>query len=68
MLFADIDEIIDGTEKPMTNADWIRAMSDKELAQYLVSVESRRRGDGCGAIWGLPYVALEWLQQPVEVE
>lgn len=54
--------------KVKTNADRIRAMSDEELASYLVSVESRRRGDGCGAIWGLPYVALDWLQQPAEVE
>lgn len=53
---------------PKTNADRIRAMTDEELAQCLVAVESRRRGDGCGAIWGLPYVALEWLQQPAEVE
>ena len=36
MLFADIDEIIDGTEKPLTNADRIRAMSDEELAEWLV--------------------------------
>ena len=40
--------------------------TDEELAQYLVAVESRRRGDGCGSIWGLPYVALEWLKQPAE--
>ena len=52
----------------MTNADRIRSMSDEKLASFLVSVESRRRGDGCGAIWGLPYVALEWLKQPAEVE
>lgn len=51
-----------------TNADRIRAMSDEKLASYLVTVESRRRGDGGGAIWGLPYVALDWLKQPAEVE
>ena len=38
MLFADIDEIIDGTpnEKPQTNADRIRAMSDEELAYWVM--------------------------------
>ena len=35
MLFADIDEIIDGTEKPQTNADRIRAMSDEELEEFI---------------------------------
>ena len=34
MLFADIEEIIDGTAKPQTNADRIRAMSDEELADF----------------------------------
>ena len=49
-----------------TNADRIRAMSDEELAVFLVSVENRRRGNGCGAVWHLPDIALEWLQQPAE--
>ena len=54
--------------KPKTNADRIRAMTDEELAKFLVSVENRRRGNDCGAVWHLPYVALEWLQQPAEGE
>ena len=37
MLFANIDEIIDGTEKPQTNADRIRAMSDEEIAKLLLN-------------------------------
>lgn len=53
---------------PDTNADRIRAMSDEELAKFLVSVENRRRGNDFGAVWHLPYVALEWLQQPAEGE
>lgn len=53
-------------EYHFTNADRIRAMSDEELAVFLVSVENRRRGNGCGAVWHLPDIALEWLKQPAE--
>lgn len=53
-------------EKVVTNADRIRAMTVEELAKFLVSVENRRRGNSCGAVWHLPHVALEWLQQPAE--
>ena len=35
---------------PMTNADRIRAMSDKELARFLAEVEYRRSAAGGGAI------------------
>ena len=61
MLFADIDEIIDGTEKPQTNADRIRSKSDEELARFiyglLANYENRERNT---KYW------LEWLKQPVE--
>lgn len=56
----------DFKQKPKTNADRIRDMTDEELAKFLVSVENRRRGNSCGAVWHLPYVALEWLKQPAE--
>ena len=50
----------------MTNADRIRAMSDKELARVLAEGEYRRSAAGGGAIWiGMTH-ALEWLQQPPE--
>lgn len=52
--------------KPMTNADNIRAMSDKDLARFLASVENRRSVDGGGAQWCGMAHALKWLQMPVE--
>lgn len=60
MLFADIDEIIDGTpeEKIMTNADIIRAMSDDELAELLEGELGNM----------MPGTALEWLKQPAKIE
>lgn len=42
-----------------TNADRIRAMSDKELAEFLYQV-------GYDNGWGLEEYVLEWLQQPAE--
>ena len=53
-------------EKPPTNADRIRAMSDKELARFLAEIEYRRSAAGGGAIWKGMAHALEWLQQPPE--
>nr|DAQ29290.1 MAG TPA: growth factor-like protein [Caudoviricetes sp.] len=55
-----------GSAVPMTNADRIRAMSDKELARFLAEVENRRSAAGGGAIWNGMAHALEWLQQPPE--
>lgn len=51
------------TEKPMTNADRIRQMSDEELAEWLSEV----------AGWISPYEGrvhplLDWLKSPVEVD
>ena len=51
---------------PMTNADRIRDMSDKELARFLASVENRRSADGGGAQWCGMAHALKWIQQPAE--
>lgn len=58
----------------MTNADRIRAMSDKEMANFLVgiSVDCTSRCDYCAdakrctekCIGGI----MRWLQQPAEVE
>lgn len=50
----------------LSNADRIRAMSDKELARFLAEVEYRRSAAGGGAIWKGMAHALEWLQQPPE--
>ena len=67
------------TEKPRTNADRIRAMSDEELAKHLVDIgwdcnlcaEHRRldnepllRGEKCDE--KCAEHCLEWLQQPAE--
>ena len=70
MLFADIDEIIDGTEKPQTNADRIRAMSDEELAELvgkyvycgLCPLQHRCIAGECNK------VVMDWLKQPAEGE
>ena len=67
MLFADIDEIIDGTpeEKPQTNADRIRAMSDEELAALLT--EGAFRPDAYFPIDALYKIRLAWLKQPADL-
>ena len=71
MLFADIDEIIDGTEKPLTNADRIRAMSDEELARYMLQfvidcvvasgIENPKWNDGSEE------EMIAWLKQPADL-
>ena len=78
MLFADIDEIIDGTERPQTNADRIRAMSDEELAVFLA--DEIDHGDCCGCKLDCATYECDkfedschnayyrWLKQPVEEE
>ncbi len=71
MLFADIDEIIDGTEKPQTNADRIRAMSDEELAWELMTwrIETEAKHHGVESNYPNTKTAiLEWLKQPAEVD
>ena len=70
MLFADIDEIIDGTAKPQTNADRIRAMSDEELEQFInhFNICDIRTNEECK----MSYCAccevcvMDWLRQPAE--
>ncbi len=57
---------LDDDPEIITNADRIRAMSDKELARFLAEVEYRRSAAGGGAIWKGMAHALEWLQQPPE--
>lgn len=57
---------LDNDPEFTTNADRIRAMSDKELARFLAEVEYRRSAAGGGAIWKGMAHALEWLQQPPE--
>ena len=50
---------------PMTNADRIRAMSDKELKEFLCSILQCEfcKFEGWGGC-----ELLEWLQQPAEGE
>jgi hypothetical protein len=59
--------------KPMTNGDRIRAMSDEELADFILDI--RENGicfnNKCynnDPNRGCDYCTLEWLKQPVEVE
>ena len=61
-------------EKPQTNADRIRAMSDEELAELLAD-ETYRIAKPCFDAFGLGlekqaiYVKrLDWLQQPAKGE
>ena len=53
--------------EPFTNADRIRAMSDWELAQFIV--EGTENSDFFieGAGWMLLSAFFEWLQQPAEM-
>lgn len=77
MLFADIDEIIDGTsnERPQTNADRIRAMSDEELAELLYGFcwngehcySCPLCDKSCGGVNGLE-AWKKWIKQPAEGE
>jgi hypothetical protein len=76
MLFADIDEIIDGTAKPQTHADRFRSMTDEELAKalyYGFDTEYCFNAPACAAMLdepdGIPEekcigCLLNWLRQP----
>ena len=44
-------------KKPMSNADRIRAMSDNELAEYIVNHR----------YFGLNSECLDWLRQPADM-
>lgn len=72
MLFSDIDKIIDGTEKPLTKADIIRAMSDDELAKFICEWCNCVPGycpgvDLCTPSTGKANGLVKWLKQPAEV-
>lgn len=60
--------------KPMTNADSIRAMSDEELAEFLAEEQYRIANTVFQTVgYGLEKQAiyarrLDWLQQPYEGE
>lgn len=56
-------------QKPMTNADRIRAMSDEELAHELAMVAGwdRKQYQKAQRI-GIEKVMLDYLQQPAEEE
>lgn len=61
------DYCINYEERPMTNADRIRAMSDEELAEFLseyrcVHKAPHCRDANCTQCW------LVWLKSPVEVD
>lgn len=56
--------------RPTTNADHIRAMSDEELAQYLDEKVTRcpfpSASDMCTELGGCKACILNWLRQPAE--
>ena len=61
-----------GHAKPMTNADWIRSMTDEELAEFIrdVSHECQDAYSGvcfrCKFPWCSSNDTEKWLQQPAE--
>ena len=66
-------------DKPMTNADRIRAMSDEDLADWLARTQIDNITEACqtigleftceeGTLEGTKAEVLEWLQQPAEGE
>lgn len=58
--------------KVKTNGDWIRSMSDKELAEFLghsnLCVRIQHSSTWCEEHGSCDGCLEEWLQQPVEVE
>lgn len=57
-------------DKPVTNADRIRAMSDEELVEFInhFNVCDNRSGDECRRTYIANCAAcvLDWLQQPAK--
>ena len=55
--------------KPMTNADRIRAMSDEELAYWVMCPYDNPPcgGEPDGTVFNCMDCTLKWLQQPAEV-
>ena len=67
--FREVQEALERleTEKPVTNADRIRAMSDEELAELISNIRYTRcngRITDCKPSCG--ECIREWLQQPAE--
>lgn len=50
----------DFKQKPMTNAQKIRAMTDEELEAFLIDVDLDKAGSPFITEWG------KWLKQPAE--
>ena len=65
-------EYRDKCEKPMTNADRIRAMSDEELAEWLAVIDHYWDDGECVVNFGDAHIhdskddILEWLQSEVQ--
>lgn len=58
--------VLDERKRKQTNADRIRAMSDEELADWIVCPHGNLC-DSPGALDGdCPNCCLQWLQQPAE--
>lgn len=59
-------------DKPMTNGDWIRAMSDEELAEFIghncLCDRIQAEGTWCERHAVCSGCLVEWLQRPVEEE
>ena len=69
--------------KTVTNADRIRAMSDEELAELLITADFCGECEYCDKVWGCRYyeahpdgvlndgckqAAISWLGKPAEAE
>ena len=74
MAIKALENVTDKNVGKMTNADRIRAMSDKELAELMRSMMGC---DSCGNMFSFKCngsyehclsVCLKWLQQPAEEE
>ena len=69
---ADIFQKIYTEDKPKTNADRIRAMSDEELAAFIDRCEmndidyAKTFCDLCNGQYECDQCRLDWLQQPAE--
>ena len=63
-----LEDVIDKNVEKMTNADRIRAMSDKELAEFIKNIKVRAAL--CKAVKNNDafeeLCSAEWLQQPAE--
>ena len=59
------------TEYRMTNADWIRSMTEKELAEFIGHNSLCDRVQGEGGNWCNDHNCTdcleEWLKQPAEI-